>query len=1100
MSLRNSKTKKLLSMLLALCCACFTASFCLNNLTANADENVLPTTALVTEVNNATVASAQTKGSYSGLLISPKSATETWSATINSLFTGDTSVTYLLPNQSVNNMANGFTVRDSKGNFVMSIVLVSRHWSYCQGGIYAYNGTKYTRPIFTWDDTSGTNYWKTPSEPTAITNIETILKYDFYIAPKHGVTTTGPHNYYSKSYNLATAEGTLYFNYDNETQNFVVSTTTYDVEGFDSANGLRDDMLGAGTTVVVGSRNYDLSEGYTITLNNVGSFGTQDDDNFVDLSTSSAVLITDINGVNMSTETVSSTTGSVVDLKYANEVVKNGKNYISSNEGELLGKFDVYANFNVGDLTSLTSSVVGSTYYSNDNFNVATPGEYDITVEYGGFSKDYTVIVNQIYKQPSANLITSTTNATVTASMSSGEITGLQIGRTNANSNVFFGNIIGNFTGNSSITFNYVGRKQDAHSFNIYNSNNQLVASVVNYYSNIWQKVGANSYLYDVINNKYTAPTSTGFKEITLLPGFHDTAVVKLSPAADGANFSGWEIETKLATIYFEYSSNVLTVKQSDVYGSVYTLGVVENVDLSNGYTIGLGSCDNLLSGEGVRDWPYQFTETSRPILITEINGTNVAGDTTTAIIGEISEIAMSGATFDLSSDVVSERKIYLPQYSTFTGGSVKAYNEYSENWVEYLSIDGATIGGDYDANTCGNYNVKIQSINNGAVYSREVTLIVEPSRKIELNANNGESFAPIYISNHYLTKQLPTPIKYGWAFDGWFTESGNQVTELTSYTESMTLIAKWSDSVKPVISLNGLSDYEVVEFKSNFSISALDVIAEDEACGFLTGDQVQIYVKAPSANDFISLSSFVFEKTEGEYLIKYVAIDVAGNTAEITRTIKYMPIRPVIVVDGEYITQTYLYDEITILPSSATSGDIALTTNVSVSANGSPVSIVDGKFVANVVGEYTIVYSTQNENDLVAIKSYTINVIADTVEPVITVEFTITEISKGETLVIPVATATDNCDGELPVQVKILKGETVIATDTTVINEEGVFAVIYIATDNAGNVATMQFEVFVKGEAPKPDGCSSSLATSSMLISLIGFVGSALIVKRKKK
>ena len=482
----NKKTSRIVAFLSILFSFCILTTFCVNVPNAKANENELSTTALVTNVSNATVASAQTKGSYKGVLVTPNSATESWTATINSVFAGSASISYLLPNQSVATMANGFTVKDSKGNFVMSVNLISRAWSYCQSSIYTFDGTNYVRPVYVWDGVAGVNYWSQPNQTATITNLDTLLGNDFYIAPKHGVITTGPHSYYSKNYNLATAEGTLTFNYDVDTQNFTISTTTLDVEGFDAQGGKRDDMVGAGQTIVVGSRNYDLSDGYTISLNNVGSFGTEEDGNYVDLSTSSAVLITDISGVDLSEETVTSSIGSVVDLKYPNERTVNGVNYIESNEGDLLKKFDVYSNFNVGTLTSITSSAVGSIYYAEDNFNVANPGEYEITVSHGGFSKDYVVIVNQTYKQPSETLISSTTNATISANVSSGSYSGLQVKPTSDTNANMKATINGVFTGKTDISFLFVGSESnDAHSFSVYDINGTEVLRYITFYRQV---------------------------------------------------------------------------------------------------------------------------------------------------------------------------------------------------------------------------------------------------------------------------------------------------------------------------------------------------------------------------------------------------------------------------------------------------------------------------------------------------------------------------------------------------------------------------------------------------------------------------------------
>jgi len=241
-----------------------------------AEETTISTSKIIGEkTDNVTVSVAQTKGEYTGLLVARSNIADTWSAKINSLFVGDTSLSYLLPdgrdprnsNDTVGFNGNAFTVNDVNGNFVLTVVVGTRGWAVGYGFAYVYNGSTYTIPHSAWTSEMGDYYTgeNKLTEFDQIAFIQTGTRRS--ILPQSGITATA-------SVGLASAEGTLTFDYDEVNQKMTVYTTTADIDGVD------EPKVGSGTVVAVGSRDYDLSNGYTITMHNITSFGTIGEDNY----------------------------------------------------------------------------------------------------------------------------------------------------------------------------------------------------------------------------------------------------------------------------------------------------------------------------------------------------------------------------------------------------------------------------------------------------------------------------------------------------------------------------------------------------------------------------------------------------------------------------------------------------------------------------------------------------------------------------------------------------------------------------------------------------------------------------------------------------
>ncbi len=111
--MRKSK-EKIIAGLAAIACV-FSATLggvLWNGAAASGEENTMPTASLIgktSSVSSVTAAKTVTltnsmTNTVTGLSLAPQDNTGAWSAEINATFTGDTSITYFLPNQYGSNV------------------------------------------------------------------------------------------------------------------------------------------------------------------------------------------------------------------------------------------------------------------------------------------------------------------------------------------------------------------------------------------------------------------------------------------------------------------------------------------------------------------------------------------------------------------------------------------------------------------------------------------------------------------------------------------------------------------------------------------------------------------------------------------------------------------------------------------------------------------------------------------------------------------------------------------------------------------------------------------------------------------------------------
>ncbi len=222
-------------------------------------------------------------------------------------------------------------------------------------------------------------------------------------------------------------------------------------------------------------------------------------------------------------------------------------------------------------------------------------------------------------------------------------------------------------------------------------------------------------------------------------------------------------------------------------------------------------------------------------------------------------------------------------------------------------------------------------------------------------------------------------------------------------------------------------------------------------------------------------------------YYVDYNAVDAAGNMATPVQRIVTVgsvaadETKPVItLIEGDL---TYIvgqaYEEF-----GATATDTVGDDTNDMTAD----IVIDASAVDNLsVGVYTVTYnvSDASDNDAVTVKR-TVTFMADEVKPVIILEGGAVTLSYGEYYDDPGATATDNIDGDVDVNIDAS------AIDNTT---KGTYTVTYNATDASGNNAEqLTREVTVESRS---DARGGSFGSSIMLL-LAGIIGLRRKVKAK--
>lgn len=650
----KKKTKNIIISAALTCALCFGVSGAAT-LQSVAAETVSVTALVGTTTDNVTVSA-----STSGLNLIRTDATLAWSVQLNSLFTGTTAITYRTTDRKANNgviQANAFTVTNFYGEEVARFIIGNKFW-----GVITNEGWGLTKAFLyntstgaytTAAVTDGVAGGYTSVSQLAMTNEWYFEKNipDFYPSPANG--------------DMTEIAGTVTFAYADG--KMTVSTSTFDLENVNDDN---KNKVGNGQTVAVGEVKVNLDQGYTITVGSASGLTLEDGTSF-SYPYSSNIIISDINGCDTTKAfTTGDRTGEIV--YYSEKAQESGNPVISLTNGASLNKFYYVEQTACTDGKGKTFSIAPSLTAFDCADNHAFTAKEEITVTYGEASKGYVVQVNGLPTVATKNLITNASE-NVTQKVSGSiiwnpmgdqqKLNGLLV--TGPQKEAWSADLNGVFTGSTSISYyltefaGYGSNNYTASAFTIKKTNGDTVADFVimrNHWTN-WYNSGA--YVFDATNNKYMTQNTYWINSCARYTG-----VKELTPAAnaDAAKFLGFtstpwydgnfpkvsptilcegdkSVDSNYGTVTFEYVGTTLTIKTTtydtngnyehtgdDVVGcgQTITIGEITGVDLSEGYTISMGSAPNVpYTDEG----SFVYNAYS-PFLLVKIDGQDVTGAT----------------------------------------------------------------------------------------------------------------------------------------------------------------------------------------------------------------------------------------------------------------------------------------------------------------------------------------------------------------------------------------------------------------------------------------------------------------------------------------
>ena len=413
------------------------------------------------------------------------------------------------------------------------------------------------------------------------------------------------------------------------------------------------------------------------------------------------VLLRSVNGVSLAGETVAVTKPTTA-ITYEGETEVNGVATINLAKGENLGNFIATKPATVVGGNWTVGAAEDETFSYAEDFSSKNSGTYAISVENGGFTKLYNVVVNGVIA--TSDLVKSST-MTVTPAY---ENAGLYLEKT---ANKQSATMAGTFNGD--LTIEYSLQSAGARSyFDFYNSNNQLVFSVVRYGPFGDKDVAYASGAY--ISYKANADAS---KQYAYLNASKEMVNTSTEPIGDNRkSLYGGAMPIVYATtleksgvgyITLDWSDNgSLTVKIPYSKNNVVTEETIATIDLSSWE--GLSSAYSLKFNY---DTSYNYQAN---VLLRSVNGVSLAGETISAvkIASSVSDIAYTGAS---NNEIVVSQNAML--------GNFVATADYvvAGNWTVEVDEEFAVDASTYSTATLGDNTLTVTNEN----YSEDFNLKV---------------------------------------------------------------------------------------------------------------------------------------------------------------------------------------------------------------------------------------------------------------------------------------------------------------------------------------------------------------------------------------
>ncbi|MDO1502257.1 DUF5011 domain-containing protein [Winogradskyella maritima] len=389
------------------------------------------------------------------------------------------------------------------------------------------------------------------------------------------------------------------------------------------------------------------------------------------------------------------------------------------------------------------------------------------------------------------------------------------------------------------------------------------------------------------------------------------------------------------------------------------------------------------------------------------------------------------------------------------------------ENYTEFGAtatdnVDGVitaniTTSGVVDTSTVGNYTVSYSvSDSSGNSTTETRTIVVTPDTVAPIITLVGASVVDLNLGSPYneegatatdnvdgdltntivISGSVDTNTAGAYVLTYSVTDSSGNVSDVTR-TVNVIL-----DETPPILTLLGAS---TVNLQLNDTYIEQGATATDNIDGDLTAN--------------IIISGTVDTSVAGNYSVNYEVSDASGNTAATSRTVTVEPdtTAPIITIKGSSsitlnVGDNYIEEGATAIDN--IDGD--LTTTI----------VITGTVDTANAGVYTITYTVSDVAGNNANEVRTINVIADTTPPVITLIGASTiNLNIGDNYIEQGATAIDNIDGDITSSIGI--------TGTVDTNISGNYTVTYSVNDMAGNQAVESRLIIV--EEPNT-GCSNGV------------------------
>lgn len=580
---------------------------------------------------------------------------------------------------------------------------------------------------------------------------------------------------------------------------------------------------------------------------------------------------------------------------------------------------------------------------------------------------------------------------------------------------------------------------------------------------------------------------------------------------------------------------NPKTVDGPSSYGAVF--------DASKGYTISFGSNFDMNGTYLKPDWDYE-KGTSAWSEIEDLSAYGVDGGTDVCFlsVGGVNltkqdlfltsntDIEYNG---DFKGEMENEELVYTMQGLEHLPASHTVTTRYgfSNNWcfnknqtetiftVENMTGANIDVPGRYP--TIAKISPLLENVR---PFNYHFYLEVQKQYVITLETNGGYIHGDDLLIEYAesMIPELPNAVWQDMDFLGWYLEPqfSTKITSITVDLGTRTLYAKWLDALAPIITLNGKASFETYVVGTQNLVQATDVLARDNADGDISSSKIVITVKEPNATSFVALSNVQFNQS-GQYVVKYTVKDSYGNESSLERIIKLSPYAaPEISVQGELVATSYTNKKVAVPVATCTDGT---SVEVKVFLNGNSYDIVNGSFLPDVAGRYTVCYYAKNTDGVENAIEYSVLVQDDEEAPVITLELEELEVLVGSTVRIPEVTVLDNADGELTPTIKVTLGlqEVAFSNGEFVAGQLGAYTITYIAQDAMGLKTEKQVVIYARetimdenGEVTqvpdKFDGNSNLvfggnvtlgvlLAIIVVVVVIIVFIAAIIVFKKKK-